>query len=403
VLVEAASTELAAELVKKNVVVGRRGGGAAEIIGGDLYPGDRVVTTGAQELATFFVQGVLRPSPEAARNMGLRVEQAALHPVDEIVEVDGAVDLPPERRATVAAQLSGYLQKIVVDRGQQVRRGEVLAEVASVPFQETQLDLLRAELEAALLAETLARFEKLDRQTAIAQSERQAAEAGYRGAILRRDAARRTLLAVGLSAEQLDALVADRRMVERMPVRAPIDGVVVGMDKTLGQILEAEQPLFEIHDLSTVWVRAFLSQRDVARAGIGTAARIRLLTAPGYLGEGVVVRSSGMLGLSDRTLAAWVETTQPAENSAYHNGLARCTFVAGRSEPVLAVPWTAVVSQGTQSYVFVQDEQGRFQRRPVELGRRDDLRVEIASGLVPGELVAMQGAAQLQTAYASIR
>lgn len=403
VLVEAASTSRASEFVKRNVHVGRRGGGHAEILAGEVYPGDQVVTTGAHVLSNFFVQGVLRLSPQAALNMGLQVAPAEMRPLDDIIEVDGLVDLPPEKRAAASSQLSGTIQKILIDRGQTVVAGDVIAEVASLEFQETQLQLLKAHFEANVLADQLDRYRKLEANQIISQSQRQQADASYNDAVFRRDAAKRTLLTMGLTESQLKSLVDDQRLIDSLPVRAPISGVVVGFEKALGQAIDAEEPLFEIHDLSTVWVRAHLSERDLADIQLGTPARVRLLAQPEFIGEGKVVRSSGILGFDDRTLSVWVELDDAKPAEAFHNMLARISFQRARSNPALALPLGAIVSQGTRNYVFVEQPDGVFVRKNVELGRRDDTYVEIRHGIAAGDKVAVRGADKLQTAYASIR
>ncbi|MBA3485023.1 MAG: efflux RND transporter periplasmic adaptor subunit [Pirellulales bacterium] len=389
--------------MKRNVHVGRRSNGVAEVIAGEVYPGDQVVTTGAHVLSNFFVQGVLRLSPEAALNMGLQVEAAELHPVSDVVEVDGAVDLPPEKRAAASSQLAGTIRRILVDRGQAVHGGDVIAEIASVEFQQTQLELLRAHFEATLLQDTLKRYRTLDKNQVIARSQLQETETRYNSAIFRRDSARRTLLTMGLSESQLQSLLQDQELIELLPVRAPIDGAIVGFEKALGQAIEAEEPIFEIHDISTVWVRAYLSERDLPQVPLGTPARVRFLATPDFLGQGSVVRSSAVLGMTDRTLSVWVELTNPAGAEVYHNMLARISFEVGEGTPTLSLPLDAIVSQGTRSYIFVQGDDGSFVRRAITVGRQDDLRVEVKSGLKSGEKVAVQGAAKLQTAYASIR
>lgn len=402
VLVEAAATSRASEFIKRDVHVGRRGEGRAEILAGEVYPGDQVVTTGAHVLSNFFVQGVLRLSPEAALNMGLKVASAELRPIDDVIEVDGSVDLPPEKRAAASSQLAGTIQSILIDRGQAIAAGDLIAQVASVEFQETQLQLLKAHFEANLLSDQLSRYRKLETNQIVPQSQRQQAEAGYNDAMYRREAAKRTLLTVGLTEEQLQSLIQDQHLIDYLPVRAPISGVVVGFEKALGQAIDAEEPLFEIHDLSNVWVRAHLSERDLANIELGTPARVRLLAQPQFVGEGHVVRSSGIVGLDDRTLSVWVELdNKPAE--AFHNMLTRISFPRAQSGPVVALPLEALVRQGTQNYVFIEQPGGIFVRRHVTLGRRDDSFVEIKSGISADDRVAVQGADKLQTAYASIR
>lgn len=403
VLVEAAATSRASEFVKRNVHLGRQGDGWAEILGGEVYPGDQVVTTGAHVLSNFFVQGVLRLSPEATRNMGLQVAPAEARPIDRIVEVDGVVDLPPEKRAVASSQLAGTIQNILIDRGQAVRAGEAIAEVASVEFQETQLQLLRAHFEAGFLSDQLDRYRKLQTNQIVSQSQIQQAEASYKDAEFRRESAKRTLLTMGLSDAQLQSLINDQELIPSLPVRAPISGAVVEFNKALGQAIEAEEPLFEIHDLSTLWIRAHLSERDLSAVKVGTPARVRFLASPQFVGAGEVVRSSGFLGADDRTLSVWVELNDATSVEGFHNMLARVSFLFPSSNPVVALPLDAIVSQGTRNYAFIAQADGTFARRNVTLGRRDDSFVEITSGIAPGEKVAVHGADKLQTAYASIR
>jgi multidrug efflux pump subunit AcrA (membrane-fusion protein) len=93
----------------------------------------------------------------------------------------------------------------------------------------------------------------------------------------------------------------------------------------------------------------------------------------------------------------------PPDTVLQHNMLARVALPIGRTSPALAVPVTAIVRNGTQAYVFIRDPDGSFRRQAVELGRSDDRFVAVADGLRPGEIVAVAGVADLQTAFASIR
>jgi cobalt-zinc-cadmium efflux system membrane fusion protein len=345
---------------------------------------------------------VLRPSPEGQLNMGLRLAPVEKQLVEEIVEVDGAVDLPPDGRAFASSQVAGKIQRILVDRGQTVSQGEVIAEVASIQLQQVQLELLRAHVDAELLEDALARYRKLDQSQVISLTQLQETESRLSAAILRRDNARRNLETMGLSRQQLESLVRDKQLVELLPIRAPVDGVIVQFDKALGQAIGAEEPLFEVHALSTVWVRAYLSQSDVAKIAIGTPARVRLVAYPDVLIEGKVVRNASMFEQDNRTLSVWVELEQTPPSVA-SNMLCRVTFTLRQSAAVLAVPRAAIVRQGTRGFVFVRRADGALDRRAVQTGRADDRYVEITTGLKPGEMIAVAGAAELQTAFASIR
>ena len=219
----------------------------------------------------------------------------------------------------------------------------------------------------------------------------------------RRDSAKRRLLAAGLSPEQLEALIATKTLIATLPVRAPIDGVVTEFDKVLGHVIRADEPVFEIHDLSQVWVQALISERDLPRISLGQTARVRLVADPTEAISGTVVRSGRSVGADDRTLAVWIELTDMPRISVQHNMLARVTVETGTASSLLAVPREAVVREGTRTYVFVQKEDSTFERRFVQLGRSDDTKIEIRRGLVAGEPIAIRGATALQTGYAALR
>ena len=403
VLVEEAATARASEYRKRNVAIGLMAGGFAEITAGDVYPGDRVVTTGGHEMANFFIQGVLRLSPEARANLGVVSEPVKKAFVDDIVEVEGTIELPPEQRAVASSSLSGTVEKIFVERGQAVQAGDVVAEVASLDLLETQYTYLQGDVQSKLLNDTLERLRPESETQIVARKRLLELESHYEQATYQRDSARQRLSTLGLTAEQLNAILAKRQLVELLPVRAPIDGVIVRLDKALGQVIQANQPLLEIHDLSRIVVRAHLGERDIVKAAMGVDARVRVVADPTFVGHGKVVRSGSSFDESNRTASAWIELENGATADLYNEMLAKVTLATSTDKPVLATPKAAVVSEGTRNFVFVEDASGVITRRAVTIGRADDRLIEITAGLKPDEKVVITGAAKLQTAYASLR
>jgi RND family efflux transporter MFP subunit len=395
------------QYVRKNIVTGLQTPELIQVLDGQLLPGDHVVTTGSQELASFFVEGVLRLSPQAERNIGLKVEPARKQSLAEVVEVSGAIDLPPGRRAVVAARLPGILHRIAVDRDQVVPVGAVVAEVASLEFHNLQLELLRSQLQLELLEETRKRLRPLAEQNNPALSQRlwRETESAYQAALQRRDSLRRNLEAVGLAPEQVGDILEKRRFVAALPVRAPIAGAVVRFQAVLGQAVRAEEPLFEIHDLSEPLVRGYVSERQLAAVRLGQSARVRLLADPGFAADAVVVRSGQVFGVEDRTVSVWAQLSDETKLRAglLDGMLARLVLVVAESPPTLAAPREALLRDGSRTYLFVRQPDGLFQRRLVQTGRGDDRYVEITRGLKEGEAVAVRGVADLQTAYAGLK
>jgi cobalt-zinc-cadmium efflux system membrane fusion protein len=311
------------------------------------------------------------------------------------------VDVPPDRRAQVSSQLDGTIQRLHVTPGQTVRAGDVLAEIASLELQNLQLDLLRADLDSRLRKDVVERLRAAG--TATAPRDLQEAESIRQAALNRREIMLQKLQAVGLTAGQIEQVLQDKKLVETLPLRAPIDGTVIQFNKVLGQTVRAEEMLFAVHDLAHVWVQGFLFERDLVRVRTGQNVRVRLVADPSFLAEGVVVRSGHTFGEEDRTLSVWVELKETPKQALPYNLLARLTVILDRPQPVLAVPVESLVRDGLRSYLFVRRPDETFERRMVETGRADDRFIEVTSGLEEGAPIAIQGSAELQTAYASLR
>ena len=405
VLVEEESTARSGQYRKRPVVVGIQTPTYTQLREGDILPGDRIVTQGGHELAPFFVPETLRVSPQAAKNIGLRIEPAQRHVVEQTLTVEGIVEVPPEKRAAASTRLAGTLQRILVTPGQKVAAGQIVAEVASLELQNLQLELLRVQVQHDSAAERLAQLRQAGdgARAVLPHFQRWELENLYQTTRNRRDSLERNLTALGLDRRQLENLRQNKELVDTLPVRAPLAGVVMQFGKALGQLIKADEPVLEIHDLSQAWLQGFVSEQEYAQVRLGQAVRVRLVADAAFLAQGQVVRSGRVFGAESRTLAVWVEVQGQPQGGWQHNLLARLTLTLARPPAVLTVPHAAVISEGTRAFVFVRKSDGAFDRRAVTLGRTDDRFVEIISGLHEGEAVAVEGTAALQAAAAAVR
>ena len=393
VLVEESATAAGSEYRKRPVVVEARSNDWARIVG-DVFAGDRVVTAGCHELAGLLAVGGVRVTAALAERFDVR--PLARHEVDAVLDVDGSVELPPERRATLSARLAGTLHAIRVDRNQTVRAGEIVAEIASPAFQSLQFELLKADLRMRMLEPTIAGLRStadLAERRPLLEAESQRDEARNR-----RESARRTLAAVGLTSRDIDGILTEHRFLSALPLRAPIDGIVVQLRGVLGQSLRADDVLLEIHDPRSLVVRGVVSDRDVGSVRVGQAARVRV----GDVVEGTVARISPSVDVQDRSSSVWIDAAKlPA--TVRPGSLATISLVVERSAEVPAVPRDAVIRDGSRAFVIVRNPRGVFERRAVELGRSDDRWIEIRAGIELGEAVAHRAAADLRTALAARR
>ena len=401
VFVEETATQKSSEYRKRAVVLGRRSDDSAELLSGEIYPGDRVVIQGGHELSSLFFLGVLKLGDATAKAIGLKTEAVTDRSIEQIIRLDAAVEIAPQQRMEVSPQVSGVLHAIHVGRSQSIERGEPLFEIASLELQDVQLELIQAKLNRDTWAEVLERRRSAGEGVParlLAETEKQASGAATRLATLSEK-----LLTIGLTKEEIDAVVRTRRVVEAVTIRAPLPGTVVRFDGVLGQTLPANQPILEIHQLSDPRIVAYVPQRDAGKVALGQKVRVGLTAYPTLELNGALSRQGPSLIEGSRIQAVWIDFDHPPKELLLHNMLARATVSTAMPSTGLAVSRGAIVQDGLQSYLFVRNPDGTFERRRVTLGRSDDRVVEVLSGVTRGEIVATGGVPELQTAYASVR
>lgn len=400
VLVEETTAKGVSEYRKKSVVILRETPDWTEVRSPDLYPEDRVVTRGSHQMGTFFAPGLLRLGPESTETIGLKWGPVSNQAIDTIIEVPGAVDIPPDRRAALSARMPGTLLSIQADPGQVIKPGDMLAELFSLELLNLQLELLRETLASQLAQEQLKRLKSAT--DGISKRRMIEAETAYNQANNRRDSLTRRLQLVGLSLEEINNLVEKRTILPTLPVRASLGGTIVRFDRVIGQNIRLDEPIFEIHDLSKPLIQGFVSEQAFSQVKIGQSARIRLVSFSDQIITGKIVRSGKNFGTADRTLPVWIEPITPSTFPLRHNQMGTIALVVETANPVSAIPFTAILQEGNQHFVFVQKKDS-IERRLVKIGRRDDRFVEVLDGLIAGEMIAISAVEALQTAYASVR
>ncbi|MEX2140906.1 MAG: efflux RND transporter periplasmic adaptor subunit [Pirellulales bacterium] len=387
--------------LRKNVVLGARNNGDVQIKGG-VYAGDLVVQNGSRQLAAFFVQGTFDVPVETQRNIGLKLEKVGSRPVDKTVTINGVIEVPPDRMAFTSSQVAGKIAKILIDRGDRATKGQPLVQVESLVFQDLQLSLLQFS-ERAALAKSLLEASR-EAGSVVAGQQTLQRETDYLKAANELQVLEDKLLSLGLSSEEVQRIRDGREPLNSLTVRSPIDGAVVEVAVIPGQVITAGEPLIEVHDRSRVWVRGNVFEQDVEQIDVAQPARVRVTSDPRFEATAQIVRTNNIVSGPTRVLSVWAEIDNPTKQLK-HNMLAQMSVVVGKSEPTIAVPVSAVLTQGHENYVFVQVpwKANRFERRQIETGNRSDRFIEVRRGLKAGQQVAVSGVQQLQTAFASVR
>ena len=300
------------------------------------------------------------------QRIGVRTATAQVTELSPELRAFAVVAADEARVASVHARVSGWVEELRANTtGVAVARGQVLATLNSRELAPAQLEFLAAR-----------RWPP-------------AGAAGER--TLERDARARLAL-LGMSDAEIDAIAASGAPARAVALVAPISGRVLRKSVTRGAYVEPATELFEIADLSRVWVLADVYERDIRRVRVGQVASVELDAFPGEPRSGTVSFVQPVLDPVARTLRVRIEIDNPRERllpGMY--GKVRLALDAQRG---LSVPADALIESGDATYLFVALGGGRFEPRAVRVAERAGDRVLIAAGLVEGEVV-VSGAAFL--------
>ncbi len=181
-----------------------------------------------------------------------------------------------------------------------------------------------------------------------------------------------------------------------LTILAPISGVVVDLEATLGQAVERTTEICEIENLKSVWVVANVSDKQVSLARVGGSAHIKVSAFPTREFSGVV-QSVGMR-LDPKTRTMPVQVLVDNRDGALRSGMFGTVGLGvGANSMTLAVPRSAIVDDGDVRKLYVAEDGGKYEERVVALGRVQGEFVEVVSGLEAGARVVTKGAFVLKS------
>jgi Cu(I)/Ag(I) efflux system membrane fusion protein len=304
-------------------------------------------------------------SSDRIQLMGMKTSVATLAPLATSLRAVGFVTANEGGLVSVSIRYSGWVENLqVVQTGQLVQKGETLMTVYSPELLNSQTLFLNA----------------LKWSGAKSAGPGAAAPAND----LERDPRYRLEL-FGVAGEDIDTIAAAGQPQRAVAVRAPVRGYVARKNVLKGLFVQAGSELFQLADLSTVWVLVDVYESDLTRVRLGQQATFETTSAPGQRFVGRVQFINPALNTGSRTLQARVELANP--RLELRPGMfGDVTLETGATEAVV-IPADALVDTGEHRYVFVDRGGGRFEPRAVRTGASGGGQVAVVEGLAAGERV----------------
>ena len=311
----------------------------------------------------------VRISTEKIQKLGVRTEAVGMRMLGRTVRAAGRVE-PDERRVyVIAPKFEGYVERLHVNvTGQPVAKGQPLFEAYSPELVSAQ------------------------REYAIAMQGTQAMkDAGAEAQSGMRQLAESSLTRLrnwDLSPAQVTALMQSGQVQRSISFPSPVSGVVTEKKALQGMRFMPGEMLYQVTDLSSVWVIADLSEQDIGSVRTGATAKVTVTAYPNEVFSGRITYVYPTLKADTRSVPVRVELANPGQRLKPAM-FAQVELAVGGKTPVLTVPDSAVIDTGTRRLVLVQVGEGRFEPREVELGGRGENFVEVIKGVSDGEQVVV--------------
>jgi multidrug efflux pump subunit AcrA (membrane-fusion protein) len=359
-------------------------------------------------------------SAEAVQQAGVDVELVERRAVSEWIGGNGEVTYDQTRFANLSARAAGTIWRVEKKVGDRVRAGEVMAILDSLVIGQAKSELVDALVQEELQRKTMERLQALP-EGAIAGRQVREAEAAFekaRVAVLKTQQAFANLgipvdldMLKGLSNEDqmarlrhlgLEDAVSSEQLAtvataNLLPIRSPMDGLIVERHVVAGEVVDTAAILFQIADTSRMWLDLSVPLEEAPKLSVGQSVRFRP--------DGSQQELTGTLNwisstADQKTRMIKVRAELPNADGRLRNE----TFGAGRiilrEEPeAIMVPNESVHWEGCCHVVFVRDKHyfdspesfKVFHVRSVRLGAKEGDFTEIIAGVLPGEVVATKG------------
>lgn len=285
----------------------------------------------------------------------------------------GYVEIPEPARKIVSARAAGRIEKLYVSStGERVKEGQPLYEIYSPELVRVQNDLLVALRNESMEGATIVR------------------------------GAREKLQLLGMTQIQIEELERTRRAMVVLPVLSPAGGTIIRKDILEGAYVSEGSVLYEIADLSRLWIIAEIPVLDLSSIRDGATAQFEADVMPGKKYSGKVIFVSPVIDQQARTVQVRVEVPNP-DRKLRPQLWGSVRFVAPLDAKSVVVPRDAVLFTGARAVVWIQTGDKVFAPREVRVGARIGDMYQILAGLSEGDVVAATGGylldseSQLQT------
>jgi cobalt-zinc-cadmium efflux system membrane fusion protein len=336
----------------------------------------------------------VRLSPEAVKLARIEIDEVSPRSFRQSLEAPGRLALNEDAAARVGTIVTGRVTRVLATVGDSVRKGQALIYIHSHELLDARANAAKAqaavterEKAVAYAKAELDRADRLLAAKAVSRREHAQAAANVTAATAGLEQARAEL---ARSAEWLEHLTVPHDSHDDIVISAPIAGVVLKRNVTLGTVVNEASDLMSIADLGALWAIAEAPQQQAASARVGQSIEMKVSAFGDRRFTGRVVHIGEALNPDTRTVQVRCLIKNP-RGVLRPEMYATINIVSDKGQEVLAVPGEAVSELQGERVVFAALGDGLFEKKPVKTGREQGGMIEIVGGLQAGQRVVTRG------------
>ncbi len=350
--------------------------------------------------------GTVSLGEAAQKQAGISTDRVKRITHTDRVEAPGILALDEKRTARLGSLVDGLVIKAYAEVGDRVRSGQVLAEMHShvvhdawADYRKAVAERRRRETEQTFARQSEERAKRLLAEKAISRQELQRSEADRVAADEQLDMARTEVRRAEEALEHYGVTNAEDpsgESGEYIPVRSPLQGVVLEKTITQGTAVTVGAPLFVVANLAELWAVAEIDETQIPLVRAGLPTELRVAAYPGETFAGRIRFVSDMVNPRTRRVTVRCQVPNP-DGRLKPEMYAAITLSSGEPHDVLAVPSGAIQEIEGKPFVFVRTAKGAFERRDIVPGPEAEGWVEVRSGVEEGDEVAAAGSFLLKS------
>lgn len=334
-------------------------------------PSDQAATQSEVPLAVDSAPSI-QLTDEDQKAIGVETVEVKRQEIRKEISAPGKIAEPETGIATISARIGGRIDKLLINvTGETVSRGQAVAQIYSP-------EVFTAGEEYRLALDNRQRLSASKESAAINDANE----------LVR--ASRRRLELWGLTARQIDEIGGGADKAIQITTYSVVSGVITKRNVAEGQYVKEGDVLFELADLSTVWVQADIFESDIPLIRTGQKVKITATTIPNGSILGTVNFLQPSVDPQSRTLTARIQVPNP-QMRLRPGMFVQVAMDTPVGNEAIAVPRSAVLNTGREKVVYVAKGGGVFEKRSIEAEATAEDYYAATKGIQPGERVVTHG------------